>query len=79
MKIKKIDWIEEIKDVDNDRIDVFVDNEDVYTYVISVGTPQDLLEEMNQEKANYVQPSTPNIIVKKLTKKIITEAIQAYA
>ena len=34
---------------------------------------------MNQEKANFVQPGTLKIIVKKLTKEIVTEAIQAYA
>ena len=79
MKIKRIEFMEEIRDADNDNIDVLVENEDGYKYIIGVGTPQDLLEEMNQEKANYVQPGTPNIIVKKLTKEIVTEAIQAYA
>lgn len=47
--------------------------------IIGVGTPQDLLEKMNQEKANFVRPVTSKIIVKKLTQKIVTEAIQAYA
>lgn len=79
MKIKRIEFMEEITDVDNDNIDVLVENEDGYKYIIGVGTPQDLLEEMNQEKANYVRPGTPKIIVKKLTTEIVTEAIQAYA
>lgn len=79
MKIKRIEFMEEIRDVDNDNIDVLVENEDGYTYIIVVGTPQDLLEEMNQEKTNFVRPGTPKIIVKKLTKEIITEAIEAYA
>ena len=79
MKIKRIEFMEEIRDVDNDNIDVLVEKEDGYKYIIGVGTPQDLLEEMNQEKANYIRPGTVNIIVKKLTKEIITEAIQAYA
>jgi hypothetical protein len=79
MKIKRIEFMEEITDVHNDNIDVLVENEDGYNYIISVGTPQDLLEEMNQEKANFVRPGTLNIIVKKLTKKIVTEAIEAYA
>ena len=74
MKIKRIKFMEEIMDVDNDNIDVLVENEDGYKYIIGVGTPQDLLEEMNQEKANYVRPGTPKIIVKKLTKEIVTEA-----
>ena len=34
---------------------------------------------MSQEKANYVQPGKPSIIVKKLTEEIVTQAIQAYA
>jgi hypothetical protein len=79
MKIKRIEFMEDITDVDNDNIDVLVENEDGYKYIIVVGTPQDLLEEMNQEKANYVRPGTPKIIVKKLTIEIVTEAIQAYA
>jgi len=79
MKIKRIEFAEEITDVNNDNIDVFVENEDGYTYTIGVGTPQDFLEEMEQEKTNFVRPGTRMIIVKKLTKEIVTEAIQAYA
>ena len=79
MKIKRIEFLEEIKDINNDNIDVLVEKEDGYKYIVTVGTPQDLIEEMNQERTNYVRPSTPNIIVKKLTKEIVTEAIQAYA
>jgi len=79
MKIKKIRFFEEIKDVTNDNIDVGVENERGYTYIVTVGTPQDLLEEMNQEKTNFIGPYTPMIIVKSLTEEIIVEAIQAYA
>jgi hypothetical protein len=79
MKIKRIEFMEEIRDVINDNIDVIVENEDGYIYTVSVGTPLDLLEEMKQEKTNFVRPGTPMIIVKKLTKEIVTEAIQAYA
>jgi hypothetical protein len=79
MKIKRIEFMEEITDVHNDNMDVLAENEDGYNYIVSVGTPQDLLEEMNQEKANFVRPGTPKSIVKKLTKEIVTEAIEAYA
>ena len=74
MKIKRIEFMEEITDVDNDNIDVLVENEDGYKYIIGVGTPQDLLEEMNQEKVNCVRPGTPKIIIKngKDEKKIKT-------
>ena len=33
---------------------------------------------MLQEKANFIEPGTPMIVVKKLTKEIFTEAIKAY-
>lgn len=79
MLIKRITFIDEIKDVVNDNIDVGVEFEDGYSYTIVVGTPRDLLEEMDQEKTNFIRPGTPRIIVKKLTKEIVTEAIQAYA
>ena len=48
MKIKRIKFMEEITNVDNDNIDVLVENQDGYKYIITVGTPKDLLEEMNQ-------------------------------
>ena len=79
MKIKRIEFMEEIRDENNDNVDVCVENEDGYNYIVTVGTPQDLLEEMNQEKTNFVRPGSLMIIVKKLTKEIVTEAIQAYA
>lgn len=72
MKIKRIEFMGEITDVPNDNIDVLVENEDDYNYIINVGTPQDLLEEMKQEKTNFVRPGTLKIIVKKLTKEIAT-------
>ena len=79
MKIKRIEFMGEIRDIHNDNVDVLVETEDGYNYIIVVVTLQDLLEEMNQEKVNFVQPCSPKIIVKKLTKEIVTEAIQAYA
>lgn len=56
----------------SDNIDVLVENDDGYKCRISVRTPQDLLEEINQEKTNFVQPGTIRVIVKKLTKEIVT-------
>ena len=69
MEIEKIYFIEEIKDVNNDNIEVFVENEDGYTYVISAATPQYFLEEMNQKKTNFLRPGPPVIIVKKIDKR----------
>ena len=79
MKIKKIRFYDEIKDVTNDNIDVGVENETGYTYVVTVCTPQHLLEKMKEEKINFIGPYTPMIIVKSLTEEIIEEVIQAYA
>jgi len=78
MKIKRIKFMEDVRDVSNDNIDVLVEKEDGSNYIVTVGTPQDLLEEMNQEKTNFIRPGTPMIIVKKLTKEIVREAIEAY-
>ena len=79
MRIKKIRFIDEVRDEYNDSIDVGVEFEDGSSYTIVVRTPNDLMEEMLQEKTNFLQPSTPMVVVKKLTKDIVTEAIKTYA
>lgn len=79
MKIKRIEFAHEITDPHMDNLDVLVENEDGYTYTIVVSTPGDLLDQMEQEKINFIMPDTPKIIVKKLTEQIVREAIQAYA
>lgn len=50
MKIKRIEFMEDVRDVSKDNIDVLVEKEDGSNYIVTVGTPQDLLEEMSQEK-----------------------------
>lgn len=77
--IKDIRLLNQIEDEFKGNVDVVVEFKDGYSYVISVSTPADLLEEMEIEKSNFVPPYSPRIIVKKLSKEIITEAIQAYA
>jgi hypothetical protein len=79
MKIKRIEFAHEIRDPYMDNLDVFVENEDGYTYTIIVSTPGDLVDQMEQEKMNFIRPDTPKIIVKKLVEPIIREAIEAYA
>lgn len=79
MKIKTIRILEEILDLELDSLDVLVECEDGYTYVVVVTTPAYLADEMAQEKTNYLKPQSSIIIVKKLTKQIIEEAILAYA
>lgn len=84
MKIKEIRFLtptafEEIKDIENDNLDVFVELEDGYTCTVVVGTAKNLEWLIEKEKKNFFGPSHPFIIVKKLTKEIIEETIQAYA
>ena len=72
-------YLEDITDIENDNIDVFVDLEDGYTYTVVVATAKNIESLMDKEKVNYFEPGHPFIIVKKLTKEIIYEAIEAYA
>ena len=44
MKIKRIEFAYEITDSYMDNLDVFVKNEDGYTYTIVFSTPNDLLD-----------------------------------
>jgi hypothetical protein len=50
-----------------------------YTYLVIVATSKDFLEKMDQEKINFVEPGPPMILLKKLTKGIFAQAIEAYA
>lgn len=84
MKIKEISFVrqnllEEIADIENYNVDVFVELEDGYTCTVVVGTAKNLEWLIEKEKKNFFGPSHPFIIVKKITKEIIEETIQAYA
>lgn len=82
MLIKSIsfpNYLEDITDIENSNIDVFVESEDAYTYTVVVATAKNIESLMDKERMNYFEPGPPFIIVKKLTKEIISEAIQAYA
>ena len=82
MLIKSISfptYLEDITDIENSNIDVFVELEDGYTYTVVVATAKNIESLMDKEKMNYFEPGYPFIIVKKLTKEIISEAIEAYA
>lgn len=82
MLIKSISfptYLEDITDIENSNIDVFVELEDAYTYTVVVATTKNIESLMDKERMNYFEPGHPFIIVKKLTKEIISEAIQAYA
>ena len=84
MLVKKITFpspteLENIKDIKDDNIDVFVELEDGSNYTVVVGTPKNLESLMDKEKSDFFGPGCPFIIVKKLTKEIIEEAIKEHA
>jgi len=72
-------YLEDIMDIENSNIDVFVELEDGYTYTVVVATAKNIESLMDKEKMNYFEPGYPFIIVKKLTKDIIEETLKAYA
>ena len=81
MKIKNIVYpvsFSTIKDIENYNVDIFVELEDGFSYTMVVGTPKNLLYLMEKDDKNYCEPGIPMIIVKKLTKEIILEAVTAF-
>lgn len=71
--------LNEIEDIYNSNIEVDVTLEDGFPLKRIVGTPSNLQYLMEKDKENFYGPGIPWIIVQKLTKEIITEAIEAYA
>ena len=81
MLIKSISFSTYLKiiiDIKNSNIDVFVELEDAQTYTIIIVTVKNIKFLINKEKVNYFKLVYPFIIIKKLIKEIITEAIQAH-
>ena len=82
MKVESINFLSPIEDIDDifdDNMDVSVNLENGRNYVVVVGTPKNLLRLMENEKSNFLSPGDPIVIVKKMTKKVVEAAIQAYA
>ena len=71
-------YLNKIEDVYNSNIEVFVTLHDGFPLTIIVGTPKNLQYLMEKDKVNFYGPGLPWIIVQKLTKEIIQEAIKAY-
>ena len=81
MKVVKIEYptaLSKIEDVENDNIDVFVELEDGFEYVVVVFTPKNYYWYMDKEDKDYFC-GCPNIVVKKLTHENISKAIEEYA
>ena len=66
-------------DIENDEIDVFVDTEDGYSYVLSMATPKYIQSRMDYEKKNFYGPGYPLIVVNKLTPEIFEQAVKGFA
>jgi hypothetical protein len=84
MLVKKISFVrptllEEIPDIEDYNLGVFVDLEDGYTYTVVIATAKNIVSLMDNEKTNFSEPGDPFIIVRKLTKEIIEETVKAYA
>jgi hypothetical protein len=71
--------LKDVKDIFDDNMDVSVKLENGQNYVLVVGTPKNLLKLMENEKSDFLSPGDPIVIVKKMTKEVVEEAIQAYA
>ena len=70
--------LSKIEDVYNSNIEVFVTLQDGFSLTIIVGTPANLQYLMEKDKVNFYGLGLPWIIVQKMTKEIIQEAIKAY-
>lgn len=71
--------LNEIDDIYNANMEVFITFEDNYPLTITLGTPKNLEYLMEKDKVSFFEPGLPWIIVPKLTKEIIEEAVTAYA
>ena len=81
MEVKKISFpvpLENIENIYDDNIDVFVELENGRSYTVIVGTYKNILSLMNQDNSNFLLPGDLTIFVKELTIEVIEEAIQAY-
>lgn len=70
--------LNKIENVYNSNIEAFITLQDGFPLTIIVGTPKNLQYLMEKDKVNFYGPGLPWIIVQKLTKEIIQEAIKAY-
>jgi len=82
MKVESITFLSDLKDVKDifdDNVDVAVKLDDGHEYIVVVATQKNLLTLMNHEKSDFLSPGDPMIIVRKLTKEVVEDAIQASA
>ncbi|MGZ0052285.1 hypothetical protein [Brevibacillus gelatini] len=76
--IKYPPYFDEIEDIENDNIDVFIETKDGFTFSLAVTTPKYLISYMDKENMDFIPAAPPEIIVKKLTKEVIEKVIKTY-
>lgn len=82
MGVKRIMCItawEDNSGIQNENVDILLELDDGYTYVVVLATPQNIEYVMDQDKKNYLRPGHLFSVAKELTKKIVKETIKAYA
>jgi hypothetical protein len=82
MKVESITFLSDLKDVEDifdNNMDVAIKLDDGHESIVVVATQKNLLTLMNNEKSDFLSPGNPMIIVKKLIKEVVENAIQIYA
>ena len=75
--VKKISFVrpillQEIPDIEDYNLDVFVELEDGYTYTVVIATAKNIVSLMDKEKTHFLEPGDTFIIVKNQTQNTIT-------
>lgn len=79
MKVKNIKFVTAWKknlSIDKQKIDVLVELENGYTYILILATTENIKYLMDKNQKHYFQPGIPFIIVKELTKKLLKKQLK---
>jgi hypothetical protein len=82
MKVIKITYptnLLEIRNIDDDNIDVFVQLEDGNVYTLVVSTPKNIMTLIKKNNKCFLGAGPPMIIVSELTEKCIKKAIESFS
>lgn len=70
--------LDEIKDINNDNVDVFVELEDGNTYTLVFITLANILHLMEQNGKDYFEAGPSMVIVKELSADVIKSALLSF-
>lgn len=70
--------LDKIKNIYDDKIDVFVKLDDDLSYTLTICTPQHYYTYMEKENLDFVSAGCPDIIVKVLTYDVIEKAVRNF-